>query len=488
MQGKTSGKPDQKVIAEPFFLGRPASGNRTGLSFAACFSGLAVLILIPYAIYKYGAGFFWCALGLFAGMTVVWKVLPYRMYRYSRKGERIRSFSDYVRIRFGKGSRVLSLVAAAAFTLFTLFFSVQLFRLGRDLFEAFFRRDDLWWIRVVSIFLLLPIIILGFSLITGMGRPTAILILFALALPVIAIFKQMGGSGIVRYTMMSGVPNTVSDYMNLLHYDGEPLTVATGISLFVAGFLFAGLPVSFPFFAVLRHTRQVKRARHAVFAWTLPVFVLSCFLGGISRAYLYLEGEVNSPAAYAAALFRSLRRGKLLAGTAAVIYAAALVAAFLLLLYFSFHRMITEMTSIISWMDEKAPRKLGMGIAVSWALLVLAEFRMPELSWESVFFVIDFWACSAGPVMFSSIAIRKLSTAAVTAGVLLGSLGMVLPELLPEAIFGSKLTFFFGPEGAGSEIFSLTLSFLGIILFTRLFPEKDKDVLTRFDEVKNRIG
>jgi len=477
-----------KEQESPLFYGRPVSGFRAGLSFSSCFSGCTALVMMPYLIYKNGAGVFWIALGLFMGMIVVWKYLPFRMLRFSRTSPGIHSFSDYLECRFGRGARILSVVSAGAFAIFTLFFSVQLLRLGREIFLAFLPGYDTWWVRALSVLLILPVLFLGLNLITWTGRPVSGIVLAALILVVLSIYFRLGGSGIVRYTMMSGVPNTVSEYMNLLYFDGEALSVSRTISLFMTGFLFAGLPISFPFFVTLKDTRQVKRARRSVFAWNLPVLVLSCFMGGISRAMLYVEGEAVSPADFTMKLYRSLWRTDVNGKIAAVLYVTALIAAFLLLLYFTFQRFITEVTAITTWLMEKKSGELQLGIPAACILLILASLRMPDMSWASVFFVLRFWACSAGPVMFSSLVIRRLSTVAVYAGVLLGSLGMVIPELLPDRMFAGHIPFFFGPEGAGSELFSIILSVLGIILFTRLFPERDRNVLKRFDDVKNRIG
>ena len=266
-------------------LGEYFLGGRRLNSWVAAISAQAsdmsgwLLMGLPGAVYAFGTGQVWIAVGLAIGTILNWLFVAKRLRRYTIIAKNSITIPEYIENRFRDSSKIIR-VAAACF--FAIFFSVYVasgFVAGGTLFSQIFGIDYKIGLLVGVAVILIYTFLGGFSAVCWTDLIQGLLMLVAIvALPIIAL-AALGGAG--------GVSAIVPpEFLNALD-DGTGNTI-TGISIvsqLAWGLGYFGMPHIIVRFMAIKSEKAVSRAAAIAIVWVLFTLAAAVVVGIVGLAF-----------------------------------------------------------------------------------------------------------------------------------------------------------------------------------------------------------
>lgn len=275
---------------EDYFLGgRGLGGWVAALSAQASDMSGWLLMGLPGAVYAFGTGQAWIAIGLFLGTVCNWIFISSRLRRYTIRANNSLTLPAYFENRFHDKKRILLLVSSIVIVVFFLVYTASAFAAGGKLFNAVFGVDYKLALTIGAAVILVYTFMGGFMAVCVTDFIQGLLMLAGLMIVPIAAYFIVGGENLKNVLEQSGVIGGADAYLNLFSNGGKPYGFVDIISQIGWGLGYCGMPHILTRFMAVKNEKELKNARVIAIVWVAISLTFGCLIGIIGRAYLFPE-------------------------------------------------------------------------------------------------------------------------------------------------------------------------------------------------------
>ena len=453
-----------KTVSDYLLGGRGLGSWVTALSAQASDMSGWLLRGLPGAIYIAGAGDVWVAIGLLLGTLLNWLFVAPRLRIYTEKCNSL-TLSSFFADRFRDPSSMLRILSAIVVLIFfTIYAASGLVATGK-LFNSMFGMKYEYAVIIGTAVVLLYTAMGGYLAVCWTDLFQGALMFFALIIvPVLA------------YCNMPETADTAKMTLNLFPDGFGAMAWVSIISCAVWGLGYFGQPHILVRFMTIKNVKLLPRTITIAMIWVTISLVAAVAVGLISRS-LFVDlpkGEsekvfimmVNK---YCWSWFAGLFLAAILAAIMSTIDSQLLVSSSTLTSDF-YQRVLRKNAS------TKELMHISRGFVI---LITIVACMLALFPFETIFNIVKFawggFGAAFGPVVIMSLYSRKTSSASAIAGMLAGSIVMLvwyftglsvyMYEILPGFVAGLIVMF----------------------IINQIAPQKDAVILAEYDEMKNEL-
>ena len=275
--------------SEDYFLGgRGLGGWVAALSAQASDMSGWLLMGLPGAVYAFGTGQAWIAIGLLAGTILNWIFVSGRLRKYTIKANNSLTLPSYFENRFHDKKRILLTVSSVVIVIFFLVYTASAFAAGGKLFNIVFGVDYKVALTIGAAVILIYTFMGGFMAVCVTDFIQGLLMLVGvLTVPIIAFFVVGGTDQMKTLLDASGVAGGTASFLNLMESGGKPYTAMEIFSQLAWGFGYFGMPHILVRFMAVKDEKEIKKSKWVAIIWCTLSLTFACFIGVLGRAYLY---------------------------------------------------------------------------------------------------------------------------------------------------------------------------------------------------------
>lgn len=483
--------------------GRRLGPGTTALSAGASDMSGWMMMGLPGAFYVAGFSELWLPLGLITGCYLNWRVIAPRLRVYTYVAKDSITIPDYFENRFHDKSRSLRLISAIVIIIFfTLYTSAGLVA-GGVLFDNVFgellenvlgidpEHHYLTGMLITAAIVIIYTLIGGFLAVSLTDVAQGTLMFLALIMVPLVAFSHIGGaSNLITEINTISIAND-TDMFNPFY----GITILGTASLLAWGLGYFGQPHIIVRFMAISSVRDFKKARRICMSWMSLSLIGAVMTGVVGAAYIsieganithaYMEGDtIRDPEtifiALSQILFHPLIGGFLLAAILAAIMST--ISSQLLVTSSALTQDLYK-----SFLHKEASDKTQVRMGRLSVLIVSAVAII--LSWEQrdtiLGLVGNAWAgfgAAFGPLILLSLYWKRMNGWGALAGMLVGSLTVLLWIYLPFEIAGDTLS---------GHLYEMVpgffLSLLAIIVVSRLTEKPGADIQRDFSEMEHQL-
>ena len=479
--------------SEDYFLGgRGLNGWVAALSAQASDMSGWLLMGLPGAVYSFGTGQIWIAVGLFIGTVLNWIFISGRLRKYTIVANNSLTLPEYFGNRFRDKKKILLLVSSIMIVIFFLVYTASALAAGGKLFNTVFGLDYHLALTIGAAVILAYTLMGGFMAVCTTDFIQGTLMLIGLlVVPIVAYMMLPGGAGISELLNESGAAGGAASFLNPLEDGGNKLSFISILSQLAWGFGYCGMPHILVRFMAIRDDKELKKSRWIAIIWDILSLGAACFIGVIGRCFLLptILGETEGAASSESVFIEMIRRlftenlalpfigGIFLCGILAAIMSTA-------------DSQLLVTASAVSedlyhqFVDKKADSKKVLMVSritvLAVALLAFIIAWDPDSSIMGL--VSNAWAglgSSFGPIVLMSLFWRRTNLPGAIAGIISGGGMVILWDYIP-LIGGQTL-------GAATGIYSLLVGFLFsiivIVIVSFCTKAPSREITDEFDRV-----
>jgi len=459
----------RSVSIEDYLLGGRGMGAWvTALSAQASDMSGWLLMGLPGAVYLYGIGKIWIAVGLFIGTTLNWLFISARLRIYTQKTQSI-TLPSFFEDRFADPTGLIRIIAAIIVLLFfTIYASSGLVATGK-LFESILNVRYETAVIVGGGIIIAYTCLGGFLAVCWTDLFQGALMLVALVLvPVIAFFK-VGGVASIADAMQAKQIST-----SILPAKGMAAPIAV-ISAMAWGLGYFGQPHILTRFMSAKSLRKLRESTVIAIVWVFISLTGAVIIGLIAIAmfddiadeetvFIFMIGEVMHPwiagvmlAAILSAIMSTIDSQLLVCSSA---------------LTEDFYKKILNRRA-----TEKQTMVVGRLCVVGISILALILALRPN---DTILNIVAYswggFGAAFGPLILFALFSRTTTWRAALAGMLAGTIVLVLWKQI----------------GLGDHIYEIVPGFaancITILAVNRFIKQDNPVVLQQFDEVRREVG
>ncbi len=474
--------------SEDYFLGGRGLGAWVAaLSAQASDMSGWMLMGLPGAVYAFGTGQAWIAVGLLAGTILNWIFVSGRLRKYTIKANNSLTLPSFFENRFHDKKRILLTTSSVVIVIFFLVYTASAFSAGGKLFQTVFGVDYRAALTIGAAVILIYTFMGGFMAVCVTDFIQGLLMLVGvLAIPIIAFFL-LGGTGNLQALLeSSGVSGGSASFLSLLESGGRPYTAMEIFSQVAWGFGYFGMPHILIRFMAVRDDKEIKKSKWVAIIWCTLSLTFACLIGVIGRAYFspnVLENSENVFIEMIKKVFMSdlsipLIGGLFLCGILAAIMSTAdsqLLVTASAVSEDIYHKIIRPKA------DNKKVLLVSRVTVLAVAVIAYIIALDPDNSIMGL--VSNAWAgfgSAFGPLVLLSLYWKRTNLPGAVAGIVSGALTVIVWDYIPLAN-GQTL-------GSATGLYSLALGFLIslvlIILVSVSTKAPDKDIMNEFESVQ----
>lgn len=453
-----------------------------------------LLMGLPGAVYAYGTGQAWIAIGLLIGTIMNWIFVSGRLRRYTIKANNSLTLPSYFENRFRDKKRVLLMVSSVVIVIFFLVYTASALAAGGKLFNIVFGIDYRIALTIGMIVILVYTFMGGFMAVCVTDFIQGMLMLVGvLIVPIIAFFVIGGSENLVSLLDASQVAGGSSSFLNLMESNGKPYTKMEIFSQLAWGFGYFGMPHILIRFMAVRSEKEIKKSRWVAIIWCTLSLIFACGIGVIGRAYLYptvlgAEGMGATENVFIEMIKKVFMEdfripfigGLFLCGILAAIMSTAdsqLLVTASAVSEDIYHKVMKPKA------DEKKVLLVSRITVIVVAIVAYIIALNPNNSIMGL--VSNAWAgfgSAFGPLVLLSLYWKRTNFAGAVAGIVSGALTVIVWDYIPLA-GGQTL-------GASTGLYSLALGFIislvCIVVFSLITKAPGEEVYREFEEVNEK--
>lgn len=476
---------------EDYFLGgRGLSGWVAALSAQASDMSGWLLMGLPGAVYAFGTGQTWIAIGLLLGTVFNWIVISGRLRSYTIRANNSLTLPEFFENRFRDDKKVLLCVSSVVIAIFFLVYTASALASGGKLFTLVFGLDYRIALVVGAAVILAYTFMGGFMAVCVTDFVQGMLMLVGLLVVPIVAYALVGPSNIASTLDASGVAGGAASFLNLFENNGEPLSFIDILSQLAWGLGYMGMPHILVRFMAVSNTKELKKSRVIAIVWVILSLGMAVLIGIIGRAYLYPEILDVAAGQHENVFITMIKKvfmedfnlafvgGLFLCGVLAAIMSTA-----------DSQLLVTASavsTDIYKGMIKKdasddTVMKISRITVVVIALLAVVIAWNPNSSIMGL--VSNAWAglgSAFGPIVLMSLFWRRTNFHGAVAGIVSGGLTVIIWDYIP-LVGGQTL-------GTATGIYSLLvgffLSLVCIVVVSLCTKAPTEEMLEEFDDVK----
>ena len=246
--------------SEDYFLGgRGLNGWVAALSAQASDMSGWLLMGLPGAVYSFGTGQIWIAVGLFIGTVLNWFFISGRLRKYTIAANNSLTLPEYFGNRFRDKKKILLLVSSIMIVIFFLVYTASALAAGGKLFNTVFGLDYHLALTIGAAVILAYTLMGGFMAVCTTDFIQGTLMLIGLlVVPIVAYMMLPGGAGISELLNESGAAGGAASFLNPLEDGGNKLSFISILSQLAWGFGYCGMPHILVRFMAIRDDKELK--------------------------------------------------------------------------------------------------------------------------------------------------------------------------------------------------------------------------------------
>lgn len=446
--------------------GRSLGPAVTALSAGAADMSGWLLMGLPGAIYLFGFGELWIAIGLTIGAYLNWMFVAPRLRTYTEVNDSI-TVPSFLENRLKDSSRILRVVSGIVILVFFTFYVSSGMVAGGKFFESSFGLDYHKGLILVSVVVIAYTLFGGFLAVSYTDFVQGLIMFFALILvPIIGVFT-LGGFGELKEIILSLNPNHFSLVNGVA--EGSPLaeyltsidkmkalTLAGVISSVAWGLGYFGQPHIIVRFMAIESIKETKNARRIGIGWMILSLLGASATAIVGLAH-YAKNGGDIGAIDPETVFITMGQvlfHPLIAGIVLAAVLAAVMSTISSQLIVTSSALVEDLYKAVLKSDKDDKHYVFLG---RMAVLLVSVVAM-ALAWpnsESILSLVAFaWAGfggAFGPIILLSLYWRKITAKGAIAGMLVGaitaftwgsidSLSGMLYEIVPAFILNLLVT------------------------------------------------
>lgn len=478
--------------SEDYFLGgRNLGGFVAALSAQASDMSGWLLMGLPGAVYAFGTGQAWIAIGLFIGTVCNWLFISARLRRYTIRANNSLTLPMFFENRFHDRKRILLSVSSIIIVIFFLVYTASALAAGGKLFNSIFKIDYRVALTIGTIVILIYTFMGGFMAVcvTDFIQGTLMLV-GLLAVPLIA-YSTLSGN-ISDILNQSGVAGGSASFVNLFENNGEPIRAVDIISNLAWGLGYFGMPHILVRFMAVRDEKELKKSKAVAIIWVALSLGFACFIGVIGRAYLYpvilgADGAASTENVFIEMITKMFTSQFALPFVGGIFLCGILAA----IMSTADSQLLVTASSVaediykgVVKKDAKDEKVLMVSRVTVLAVAVLAYLIALNPNNSIMTLVSDAWAgfgSAFGPIVLLSLFWKRTNFYGALTGIVSGAATVIVWDYLP-VMNGQTIGV---ATGLYSLVVGFAVSFCCIVLVSLLTPAPSDEILREFEDAKN---
>lgn len=272
---------------EDFFLGgRGLNGWVAALSAQASDMSGWLLMGLPGAIYAYGIGEAWIAIGLFIGTVINWVCIASRLRRYTIVANNSLTLPAYFENRFHDDKKILLTVSSVFIVIFFLVYTASAFASGGKLINVVFGVDYRIALTVGAAVILIYTFLGGFMAVCLTDFFQGLIMLAGLFLVPVIAYLSIAPGELTNLLNQSEVLGGAGSFLNIAEDAGSRISAVTIISNLAWGLGYCGMPHILTRFMAVSSEKELNKSKAIGIVWVFISLFMACFVGVVGRAYL----------------------------------------------------------------------------------------------------------------------------------------------------------------------------------------------------------
>ncbi|HLU02798.1 MAG TPA: sodium/proline symporter PutP [Advenella sp.] len=256
--------------------GRSLGSFVTALSAGASDMSGWLLMGLPGAIYLAGLSEAWIAIGLTVGAYFNWLLVSGRLRMHTEYNNNALTLPEYFHHRFGAGSVIIKIAAAAIILFFFTIYCASGIVAGARLFESLFHVDYVTAMWLGAGATIIYTFIGGFLAVSWTDTIQASLMFFALILTPIMVLLGLGDLSAVTATIDQAATAVSKNYSSLI--SGTSFIAIVSAAAWGLGYF--GQPHILARFMAADSVKSLKSARRIGMTW-----MILCLAGAVAVGY-----------------------------------------------------------------------------------------------------------------------------------------------------------------------------------------------------------
>ena len=479
----------QNTNSEDFFLGgRGLTGPVAALSAQASDMSGWLLMGLPGAIYIFGTGQAWIAVGLFIGTVANWLFIASPLRRYTIRANNSLTLPAFFENRFHDKKRILLGVSSLTISIFFLVYTASAFASGGKFFASVFG-ITYYQALTISAFIILAYTFLGgFMAVCATDFIQGVLMLVALLVVPILAYATLKG-GLSSLLASTNVPGGVAGYLDLFSNGQRPYTAVEVISQLAWGLGYCGMPHILVRFMAVKNEKEMMKSKSIGITWVALSLFAACAIGIIGRAFLapmVLEGSKSEYVfiQMILKLFVEINSTPIIAGLFLCGILAAIMSTADSQLLVSASSIAEDIFRGIVKPDAREKTVLFTSRVTVLVVAVLAYLIALDPNSSIMKLVSDAWAglgAAFGPTVLMSLFWRRCNFYGAFCGIVSGAVTVIVWDYIPLC---SGMT----PSDA-TGLYSLAVGFavslLCVVAASLVTKAPSEEILKEFDDVRN---
>lgn len=458
-----------KNISDYLLGGRGMGAWVTALSAQASDMSGWLLMGLPGAVYLTGVAGAWIAIGLFIGTALNWILVSRRLRVYTQNTNAI-TLPCFFEARFRDPTGLTRIISAIIILIFFAVYASSGLKATGLLFESTFNVPYGQAVVIGGVVIILYTFLGGFLAVCWTDLIQGALMVFAIVLVPIISFRSAGGANAIREALTAKGASTGLIPIG----DGLPLLII--LSGMAWGLGYFGQPHILVRFMSIKSISKLRQSMSIAIIWVLLSLTGAVAVGLISTTMFegLADKEEQKVFIYMIEkLFNPWFGGVLLAAIFSAIMSTI------------DSQLLVSSSALSEDFYVKAIRKNASTKEVIWVgracvILISAIALILALNPESTILEIVSYAwggfgAAFGPLVLFSLFSRKTTWQAALAGMVTGTVVLVLWEQI----------------GLGDKLYEIVPGFIAncamITTVNSLFPQKDENVLTEYDSMVTSV-
>jgi len=458
-----------------------------------------LLMGLPGAVYWFGTGDAWIAIGLTIGTIINWLFVAKKLRRYTIVAKNAVTLPEFFENRFHDKSHVVKLAAAVFFAVFFTVYAASGFVAGGTLLPQIFGISYQTAVIILASFVVLYTLIGGLKAISWTDTIQGMLMLAAvLFLPLIAMTILGGWGNVVDAIDQPGFFNLLADR------EGNRLPAVSIISGLAWGLGYFGMPHILVKLIAIKKEKYVHRSAVIAIVWVLIALASAVLVGIVGRAFVPDLGQ-----AHRETVFIQMIRGIFL-GDGAPVWLILLGALFLCGMFAAIKSTAdsqllvgsSAIGDIYKLANKKASDKhlvwfsRGAVLAVALVALWIAldaydpELGGPNRNTGVMMLVAMAWSgfgAAFGPIVLCSLYWKRTNRVGAVAGIVVGGLTVIVWQYAPLVQGIEENVTLRAETGLLSIVPGFALSLIAIIVGSLVTKKPSEAMLKEFEAARKPL-
>lgn len=478
---------------EDYFLGgRGLGGWVAALSAQASDMSGWLLMGLPGAVYAFGTGQAWIAIGLFIGTVFNWVVISGRLRRYTIRANNSLTLPEYFENRFHDEKRILLLISSVVIAVFFLVYTASALASGGKLFNSVFGIDYNVALAIGALVILAYTFMGGFMAVCVTDFIQGMLMLCGLLVVPIVAWFIVGGENIAPIIDQSNAAGGSAAFLNLYYDNGEKLSFVSILSQLAWGLGYCGMPHILVRFMAVKSEKELKKSRVIAIIWVAISLVMAVLIGILGRAYLFPtilgeNGAASTESVFVTLITKIFTSDLNLAFVGGIFLCGILAA----IMSTADSQLLVTASAVSKDIYKGVVKKDASDkkvLQISRITVIVVAVVAFLIAWDPdssiMGLVSNAWAglgSAFGPIVLMSLFWKRTNLPGAFAGIVSGGLTVIIWDYIPLA-GGSTL-------GAATGIYSLLVGFaisiVLIVVVSLLTKAPSEEILREFEDVKN---